>query len=74
MLETFVEFTFEAAHKVPPYSGIHGHTFKAVIFLKGQRDPVYGWTHNLYDVEDVIGRFKRPTAFSLWQKARRKSL
>lgn len=58
MLETFLEFTFEAAHKVPPYSGIHGHTFKVVIYLTGERDPVFGWTHNLYDVEDVVSRLK----------------
>lgn len=58
MMETFIEFTFEAAHKVPPYSGIHGHTFKTTIYLAGERDPVYGWTHNLYDVEAVIDRLK----------------
>ena len=59
MLETFAEFTFEAAHKVPPYSGIHGHTFKVVIYLTGKRDPVFGWTHNLFDVEEVVSRFKQ---------------
>src|SRR5574337_2042637 len=59
MLETFVEFTFEAAHKIPPYSGLHGHTFKAVVYLTGKRDPVFGWTHNLYDVEAVVERVKR---------------
>ncbi len=59
MLETFVEFTFEAAHQVPPYSGLHGHTFKVVVYLTGQPDPVFGWSHNLYDVESVIDATKQ---------------
>lgn len=59
MLETFIEFTFEAAHQIPPYSGIHGHTFRVVVYLSGERDPVFGWTHNLYDVEDVIATTKK---------------
>ncbi|MBN8908046.1 MAG: 6-carboxytetrahydropterin synthase [Rhodospirillales bacterium] len=59
MLETFVEFTFEAAHQIPPFSGIHGHTFRAVVHLTGERDPVFGWTHNLYEVEEVIAATKK---------------
>lgn len=59
MLETFVEFTFEAAHKIPPFSGIHGHTFRVVVHLTGERDPVFGWTHNLYEVEEVIASTKK---------------
>jgi 6-pyruvoyltetrahydropterin/6-carboxytetrahydropterin synthase len=59
MLETFVEFTFEAAHQIPPFSTLHGHTFKAVIYLKGCRDPVFGWTHNLYEVEVLLAETKR---------------
>jgi len=54
MLETFVEFTFEAAHQLPPHSGLHGHSFKAVVYLTGKPDRVFGWTHNLYDVEAII--------------------
>ena len=56
MLETFVEFTFEAAHQIPPYSGMHGHSFKVVVYLNGKPDPVFGWTHNLYDVEAAVRR------------------
>lgn len=59
MLETFIEFTFEAAHQVPPYSGVHGHTFKATVYLTGERDPVFGWTHNLYELEEVIGGLRK---------------
>ena len=58
MLETFVEFTFEAAHQIPPHSGLHGHSFKVVVFLTGKPDSVFGWSHNLYDVEEVISTTK----------------
>ncbi|TIM67488.1 MAG: 6-carboxytetrahydropterin synthase, partial [Mesorhizobium sp.] len=27
MVETYKEFTFEAAHQLQPFSGLHGHTF-----------------------------------------------
>jgi 6-pyruvoyltetrahydropterin/6-carboxytetrahydropterin synthase len=59
MLETFVEFTFEAAHQLPPHSGLHGHSFRAVVYLIGKPDPVFGWTHNLYDVESVVEATKQ---------------
>ena len=58
MTETFKEFTFEAAHQVPPHSGLHGHSFKVVVFLQGERDPVFGWSHNLYEVESAIEQVK----------------
>jgi 6-pyruvoyltetrahydropterin/6-carboxytetrahydropterin synthase len=54
MLETFVEFTFEAAHQVPPYSGLHGHSFIVVVYLTGEQDPIFGWSHNLYEVEMLL--------------------
>jgi 6-pyruvoyltetrahydropterin/6-carboxytetrahydropterin synthase len=56
--ETFKEFTFEAAHQIPPHSGLHGHSFKVVVFLQGEPDPVFGWSHNLYDVESAIDQVK----------------
>jgi len=59
VLETFVEFTFEAAHQIPPYSGLHGHSFIGTVYLTGKRDPTFGWTHNLYEVEAAIGLVKR---------------
>ena len=54
MTETFKEFTFEAAHQTPPFSGLHGHSFYVTIYLRGNADPVYGWSHNLYDVDAVV--------------------
>src|SRR3954454_24084073 len=59
MLETFVEFTFEAAHQIPPHSGLHGHSFKVVIYLTGEPDPVFGWSHKLYEVEATVAATKQ---------------
>jgi 6-pyruvoyltetrahydropterin/6-carboxytetrahydropterin synthase len=64
MLETFVEFTFEAAHQIPPYSTLHGHSFRVIIYLTGERDPVFGWSHNLYDVDAALAAVKRRLADS----------
>src|SRR3978361_302967 len=50
-METFKEFTFEAAHRSPPFEGLHGHSFKVQVFMRGERDPVYGWSHKLYAVD-----------------------
>ena len=54
MQETFKEFTFEAAHQTPPHSGLHGHSFRVEVVLTGERDPVFGWTHNLYEVAPKV--------------------
>lgn len=53
-METYKEFTFEAAHKLEPYSGLHGHSFKVSVHLIGEPDPVFGWAANLYEVEKQI--------------------
>src|SRR5215203_4798129 len=57
-MKTYCEFTFEAAHSVPPYSGLHGHTFVAKLTFGGQVDPVFGWPVNLYEVEAFIKELK----------------
>ena len=54
MIETFREFTFEAAHQTPPYSGLHGHSFLVRIYLRGEPDPHFGWSHNQFDVDAVV--------------------
>lgn len=59
MLETFIEFTFEAAHQIPPFSRLHGHSFRATVYMTGERDPQYGWTHNLFDVAKALETTKR---------------
>jgi 6-pyruvoyltetrahydropterin/6-carboxytetrahydropterin synthase len=57
-METFKQFTFEAAHQTPPFSGLHGHSFLVCLYLKGEQDPVYGWSHNLYEVDEIVDRVK----------------
>ncbi len=57
-METFKEFTFDAAHSSPPFEGLHGHTFTARVYLTGEPDPVYGWSHNLYDVDAIFAEVR----------------
>ena len=59
MLHTFKEFAFEAAHQTPPFSGLHGHSFRAEITLGGSPDPVFGWSHNLYEVDPIVESIRR---------------
>jgi 6-pyruvoyltetrahydropterin/6-carboxytetrahydropterin synthase len=51
IIETFKQFTFEAAHSIPPYSDLHGHSFTAEIYITGDPDPEFGWPGNLYELE-----------------------
>ena len=59
MIEMFREFTFEAAHKTTPDTPLHGHTFKVRVVLTGEPVPVYGWSHDLLQVEPVISAVRR---------------
>jgi 6-pyruvoyltetrahydropterin/6-carboxytetrahydropterin synthase len=59
MIELFKEFCFEAAHSVPSYSDIHGHTFIVEVVVQGEPDPVYGWATSLTEVEDHIDEVRR---------------
>ena len=58
-METFKQFNFEAAHQTPPFSALHGHSFVVSVYLKGEQDPVYGWSHNMYELEKIIDRIKQ---------------
>jgi 6-pyruvoyltetrahydropterin/6-carboxytetrahydropterin synthase len=57
-MKTYCEFTFEAAHSVQPYSGLHGHTFIAKLMFGGAVDAKFGWPVNLYEVEAFIREVK----------------
>lgn len=59
MIETFREFTFEAAHQTPPYSGLHGHSFLVRLYMRGEPDPQFGWSHNQYEVEPIVDMVRR---------------
>jgi 6-pyruvoyltetrahydropterin/6-carboxytetrahydropterin synthase len=55
---TFKEFTFEAAHMTPPYSKLHGHTFKVELSFSGEPHPQYGWAVCLDDVHKDVEAVK----------------
>jgi 6-pyruvoyltetrahydropterin/6-carboxytetrahydropterin synthase len=58
MQETFTEFTFDAAHKTTPTVPLHGHTFRATLFLTGERHPEFGWSHDLDGVHLIVQGLK----------------
>jgi 6-pyruvoyltetrahydropterin/6-carboxytetrahydropterin synthase len=58
MQETFTEFTFDAAHKTTPETPLHGHTFRVRVVLVGDRDPRFGWSHDLLSVHEVVEKLK----------------
>ncbi|WP_230533834.1 6-carboxytetrahydropterin synthase [Microvirga roseola] len=57
-MKTYCEFTFDAAHSVHPYSGLHGHTFIVKLTFGGSVDETFGWPVNLYEVENYIKELK----------------
>ncbi|WP_109616949.1 6-carboxytetrahydropterin synthase QueD [Sediminitomix flava] len=60
-MEIFKEFTFEAAHHLPnmpeghPCGRLHGHSWKAVIYLKDEIKQPYGW---VMDFGDIAKKFE----------------
>ena len=53
-METYKEFTFEAAHRTAPFEGLHGHSFRVRVTMTGEVDPIFGWSHNLYAIEECL--------------------
>ena len=51
-METFKEFSFEAAHKIPPHSDVHGHSFRVAVVVGGETDDNFGWSLSLYELEE----------------------
>ena len=61
MIEIFKEFTFEAAHQLGanvepghPYANVHGHSFKAEVYLRGDPGADTGWICDLATVEAAL--------------------
>jgi 6-pyruvoyltetrahydropterin/6-carboxytetrahydropterin synthase len=54
MLDVFKEFTFEAAHRIPPYSSLHGHSFVVEVLVRGEPDAEFGWAMTLTRIEPCI--------------------
>jgi 6-pyruvoyltetrahydropterin/6-carboxytetrahydropterin synthase len=59
VIEMFREFAFEAAHKTTPDTPLHGHTFKVKVVLTGEPHPVFGWSHDLLEVDPVISALRQ---------------
>ncbi len=62
-MEIFKEFTFEAAHRLPNVpeghkcGRLHGHSFKAELWLRGPVDPTAGWVMDFGDVKTAFAPF-----------------
>lgn len=60
-MEIWKDFTFEAAHRLPNVpddhkcARLHGHSFKARVYLKGPIDETLGW---VVDFSDIKAAFK----------------
>ena len=59
------EFTFDAAHSLPNSDGpcrrLHGHTYRAVVFARGQKDRAHPAMPEL--AHDTIGTDEHPLPF-----------
>jgi len=59
-MEIYKEFIFEAAHKLPNVVAghkcgrLHGHSFKATIYLSGDVDPDSGWIMDYSEMKEVF--------------------
>lgn len=59
-MEIFKSFTFDSAHFLPHVAEdhkcrrIHGHTYRAVFYIKGQLDPVLGWVEDFGLIKEAI--------------------
>lgn len=57
--EIFWEFTFEAAHRLPNVpsdhkcSRLHGHSYRAQVFVTGPVDPQAGWVIDFGHIKDA---------------------
>jgi 6-pyruvoyltetrahydropterin/6-carboxytetrahydropterin synthase len=65
MLETFCEFTFDAAHKTTSDTPLHGHTFRVRVVVVGEPEPVFGWSHDLRDIENAVAAVRRQVDHTL---------
>jgi len=57
--EIFWEFTFEAAHRLPNVpsdhkcSRLHGHSYRAQVFVTGPVEPQAGWVIDFGNIKDA---------------------
>jgi 6-pyruvoyltetrahydropterin/6-carboxytetrahydropterin synthase len=59
-MEIFKVFKFDAAHRLPnageghKCSGLHGHSFKVEIHIKGSVDPRFGWVMDFAEIDKAF--------------------
>lgn len=59
-MDIFKEFTFDSAHFLPNVPvghkcrGMHGHTYRLVVYISGELDKELGWVMDFADVKKVI--------------------
>ena len=59
--EVFKEFVFEAAHRLPHVpeghkcGRLHGHSFRAQVFVKGEIGTKTGWVLDFADIKRAFG-------------------
>ncbi len=59
-MEIFKEFTFESAHHLPHVPAghkcgrLHGHSFRAAIYLRGPVDPQTGWIRDFGEIKAIF--------------------
>lgn len=62
-MEIFKEFTFEAAHRLPNVPDghkcgrLHGHSFKVVVYVKGEVTEPTGWIVDFGDLKQAFQPF-----------------
>lgn len=64
-MEIFKEFTFEAAHRLPNLPEthkcyrLHGHSFRARIYVEGPLDPELEWVQDFADITAIVAPFHK---------------
>lgn len=60
-MDIFKDFVFVAAQRLPGVTpghkagGLHGHTFKLRVFVRGDLDPVLGWVIDFAEIDRAAG-------------------
>ena len=59
-MQIFKQFTFDSAHFLPHVpdghkcKDIHGHTYRAVVYIQGEPDSRLGWVMDFADLKHIL--------------------
>ena len=65
-MQIFREFTFDAAHRLDHLpeghkcARVHGHTYRLVVHVEGEPDPVVGWVVDFAEVKRLVMEVLEP--------------